>query len=269
MYKYSLLGKSTGAIPGSLIGKLPEINAKNEVATVALRENVIAAYGAKNDENGAVLLVYELNLKLVQAEEKFEQFDCNAKLWKHEDKLLLAANNKYLYVIPYKLASQKIGSRLGCLKFKSVESGALVVKKSKKVPKQISQLQDQGISNTVIQRELIPQFININDTKSILWCFDNFHYISEDLLVLLLHYCLNLPNNIVETSLNGSTSENNSNDAKNNVLQTILLSGFSRMPMIREIRSKLNLDEVINLLEILVSQYENKTDENLRYEQIA
>lgn len=252
LYKYSLLKNTSETIPGSFIGKLPHLNAKSRVETVALSENVIAAYGASIDEEKAALIIYHVNFKLVQACEKFDNFDYDAKLWKVETNLLLAAN-KYLSVVPYKLAPQKVGARLGCLKLKSEETAVIIAKKSKKVSEQISKLQSQGVSNTVIQKELIPRFIESNDIKSIVWCLDNFNDISEDLLILLLRNYLN--------------SQDDSEKLKHNVFEKILISGFSRTTMMKEMRNNLNVEEVIKFLELLIDELESN-EGSLNYDKL-
>ncbi|CAG5101383.1 Similar to nol11: Nucleolar protein 11 (Xenopus laevis) [Cotesia congregata] len=112
LYKYPLTCPSSEPAPGNVITVFSFISTNNPVAMISLNKTTIAIYGADANEEGAVLLIYNIEYKLVEASQKLKLYTKNAKLWCIDDKLLLAANRS-LSVAQFKLASQKMNTMLG------------------------------------------------------------------------------------------------------------------------------------------------------------
>ncbi|KAH0541211.1 hypothetical protein KQX54_021282 [Cotesia glomerata] len=112
LYKYPLTCPSSEPPPGNVITVFSFISTNNPVAMISLNETTIAIYGADANDEGAVLSIYNIEYKLVEASQKLKLYTKNAKLWRIDDKLLLAANRS-LSVAQFKLASQKMDTMLG------------------------------------------------------------------------------------------------------------------------------------------------------------
>ena len=284
------------SVPGTLVSVITTVNTKHPVVMVALNESTVAMYGADADEEGAVLIIYNIQFKLVQAVQKLKLFTSDAKLWKIEDKLLLAAN-RHLAIAPYSLAPQRIEAMLGStLHFKndaSAEDDIVVIQEStvadwgtitsdemnhrisvkglkKSIATQVSTYLREGMSDAAIHRNLIPQLIEAKDVSSILWCLDNLKDLPEELLIQLLSFCLRESYNNDITKQN-NVKENSSNDmyesAQNQFLSKIIDICYTDISVISYLRTGLSFDEILKLLSYLIDKLnEENSSDNLALE---
>jgi len=260
---------------------------------IHLSETTIAIYGADVTDEGAVLMIYNVQFKLVQATQKLKFYTNGAKLWKIEDKLLLAAK-RHLAVVPYHLEPQRVSAMLGSsLRFKNennekdaddivVIQDAMVAQWENKnqtrknslsgipssISKQIHVYLNEGWSDTAIQELLIPDLMKSNDISSIYWCLDTFKDLPEKLLVDLLAFTLKNPDKIFVPVQNGTTdniSKANDRYSKDGFLARILSISYSDASLLSHLRTGLTFDEVLKLLEYLIhklSEERNLLDDN-------
>lgn len=250
----------------------------------ALNETTIAVYGADISEEGAILMIYNLQFKLVQAIQKLKLYTKDAKLWKVEDKLLLAAN-RHLAVAPFHLAPQRIEAMLGSSSrstgdnSKNEEDEIMVIQEStianwteakpeskprfsigkipKHVSKQINSHMNEGLSDAAIQRILIPQLIESKDVKTIIWCLDSFKDLPEKLLADLLIFCLRSPEKTFVPLQNGHSKEdlkNSSIYSRKKFLDKIFSMNHTEMFLLSFLKICLKFDEVIKLMEYLIEK---------------
>lgn len=247
---------------------------------VPLNETTIAMYGADSSEEGAMLCIYNLNFKLVQATQKLKLYTNDAKLWKIEDKLLLAAN-RHLAVAPFRLAPQRllptISSSLNnknqlndkdvtlinnepmVLKWKEKSLSPVKVmmkKSSKKMFKEITTLKNGGYSNFLIPQVIIPKLIESKDVSSLLWCLDNFPDLSEKLLVDLLSFSLRT-SDIGKSLKNGDVDKDPSevvSNIQNEFLSKIFHFTYTDIYLLKYLKSNLGFKQVLKLLENLVKR---------------
>ncbi|XP_015595313.1 nucleolar protein 11 [Cephus cinctus] len=289
--RYTLTGSSSTPPPGALVTVVTTVSTKHPVVMTALNETTVAVYGADELEEGAVLMIYNVQFKLAQAVQKLKLYTKDAKLWKVEDKLLLAAN-RHLAIAPYRLAPQKIESLLGSsLRFKNnikernEDSEVMVVQESvvakwddhlgnaaafsfkrlpKSLPKEALTLVNEGLSDAAIQQIIIPQLIERKDIQAIIWCLDNFNDIPEKLLVDLLAFCLKEPeqtftpvkNGLSETQIKKSISLR-----RRTFLDKILNTSYSDICLLSYLKTGLSFNEVLTLLHYLIKKLDNETDE--------
>ncbi|XP_024877479.1 nucleolar protein 11 [Temnothorax curvispinosus] len=221
-----------------LVSVITNINTKYPVVMTHLNETTVAIYGADVTDEGAILMIYNVKFKSAQAVQKLKLYTNDAKLWKVEDKLLLAAN-RHLAVAPYHLAPQRIAAMLGSsLRFKSDNADAaaaaaddiVVIQEATvaqwdktrtkscarsvsigRIPLNVSQkiraYLNEGWSDAAIQEALIPLLMHAGDVASICWCLDTFQDLPDKLLVDLLAFTFTLksPDKVFVPLQNGTT----------------------------------------------------------------
>ncbi|XP_011312478.1 uncharacterized protein [Fopius arisanus] len=284
LYSYPLTGGCPEPVPGILVSVVTSISAKHPVAMVAINESTIAIYGADANEEGAVLVIYNIQFKLVQAVHKLKLYTKGAKLWQMDYNLLLAAN-QHLAVVPYRLASQRIETMLGSsLRFqKPMNNDCDVIEirestiadweesleklperislteLSKNIAKQIMTYVNEGASDATIQRRLIPQLIESKDVKTILWCLNHLKDLPEKLIIDLLAFGLRTPETIFSNSVSLQNvlvegSGKTTVITRHQFLDRIFTLSFSDICLLPHLKSVLMFDEVIELMDIFIKK---------------
>ncbi|XP_017767185.1 PREDICTED: nucleolar protein 11 isoform X2 [Eufriesea mexicana] len=283
LYSHPLMETNSENGLSTLIGIISNINTKHPVVMTSLNEATIAVYGADISEEGSVLMIYNVQFKLIQDAQKLKLYTKDAKLWKIEDKLLLAAN-RHLAIAPYHLAPQKIATLLGSsLRFRNddenVEDNDIVVVQEStiahwekngttfvkqitqklpiKLSKQISSYINEGLSDAAIQEILIPQLIESKDVEAIIWCLNNFKDLPERLLIDLLIFSLRNPDETFLPLQNGTTDNLPTTKniySRNNFLDKIFSLTYSNISLSSYLKSSLNFDEILRLLQYLIQK---------------
>ncbi|XP_072760742.1 nucleolar protein 11 [Anoplolepis gracilipes] len=287
LYSHFLTGTSSDPESSKLISVITNINTNYPVVMTHLNETTIAIYGADVTDEGAILMIYNVQFKLIQAAQKLKLYTNDAKLWKVEDKLLLAAN-RHLAVAPYHLAPQRIAAMLGSsLHFKNDENEAddiVVIQeatvaqwdKSQKwtkhssidripsnISKQIHTYLNEGWSDAVIQETLIPSLTESGDVVSIRWCLDTFKDLPEKLLVDLLAFGLNRPDKVfvpVQNGTDSGASKVNNLYSRNSFLDKVFSISYSSASLLPHLKTGLTFDNVLKLLEYLMYKLNEEID---------
>lgn len=281
LYSHSLID-TTDSEPNTLISVITNIDTKYPVVMTALNETMIAAYGADVSEEGAILMIYNVQFKLVQATQKLKLYTKEAKLWKVEDKLLLAAN-RHLAVAPYHLAPQRIAAMLGSsVRFKNnnenEEDEVIIIQDSiiarwgatksklskmlrndvpKNILKQVSCYMNEGLSDARIQEVLIPQLIESKDVIAINWCLNAFKDLPEKLLTDLLVFSLRSSDDVFIPLQNGMSSDSSDQRdlcTRNNFLDKIFSISYSDVFLVSYLKTNLTFNEVLKLLSYLIQK---------------
>ncbi|XP_078033783.1 nucleolar protein 11-like [Augochlora pura] len=291
LYSHSLMEANSESSPNALIGIVSNIDTKHPVAITPLNETTLAIYGADASEEGAVLMIYNIQFKLVQDIQKLKLYTKDAKLWKIEDKLLLAAN-RHLAIAPYHLAPQKIATLLGSsLRFKRTdeteEDDDIVViqestlaewekneptinkqsieKPPAKLSKQISSYVNEGLSDSAIQEILIPQLIESRDVGTIVWCLNVFKDLPEKLLTELLIFTLRSSDETFLPTQNGTiehSSKTKNYFSRNAFLDQVFNLTYSDVSLASYLKSALNFDEILRLLQYLTQKLADRDNES-------
>ena len=290
LYSHSLMETANKSSSSTLIGIISNIDTKHPVVMTPLNEATVAVYGADASEEGAVLLIYNVQFKLVQDAQKLKLYTKDAKLWKIEDKLLLAAN-RHLAIAPYHLAPQRIATLLGSsLRFKTGEENEeddeiVVIEESTvakwekgrtdlvkrsirhppvKLSKQISSYVNEGLCDAAIQGMLIPQLIESKDVDSIVWCLNTFRDLSEKLLIDLLIFSLRSPDRTFQLLQNGTANHHSwtmkNFCSRNDFLEKLFSLTYSDVSLSSYLKSGINFDETLGLLQYLVEKLDNQED---------
>lgn len=276
-----------------LVSVITNINTRCPVVMTHLTETTIAIYGADVADEGAVLVIYNVQFKSAQAVQKLKLYTNDAKLWKVEDKLLLAAN-RHLAVAPYHLAPQRIAAMLGSsLRFRNDNDGnddaddivviqeATVAQWDKNrtctrnasigriplnISKKISTFLNEGWSDAAIQETLIPLLMESGDIASICWCLDTFQDLPEKLLVDLLAFTLKSSDKIFVPLQNGTTENTlkaTNPYSRDNFLDKVFNIGYSSVSLLPHLKTGLTFDQVLQLLEYLMCKFNEETDSSL------
>ncbi|XP_035721818.1 nucleolar protein 11-like isoform X1 [Vespa mandarinia] len=281
LYSHSLMDASDSE-PSKLLSVITNIDTKYPVIMTALNETMIAAYGADVSEEGAILMIYNVQFKLVQATQKLKLYTKEAKLWRVEDKLLLAAN-RHLAVAPYRLAPQRIAAMLGSsVRFKNnnenEEDEVVIVQDSiiaqwentqpklskflendipQNISKQILSYISEGLSDARIQEVLIPQLIESKDIIAINWCLNTFKDLSEKLLTDLLAFSLRTSDDIfipLQNGMSNGMSDQKTLCTRSNFLDKIFSISYSDVFLLSYLKTGLNFNEVLRLLNYLIEK---------------
>ncbi|XP_054009047.1 nucleolar protein 11 [Hylaeus anthracinus] len=289
LYSHSLTETNNESNLNTLIGIISNIDTKHPVVMTPLNEATIAVYGADASEEGAVLMIYNVQFKLVQDTQKLKLYTRDAKLWKIEDKLLLAAN-RHLAIAPYHLAPQRIATLLGSsLRFKAGDDAEeddeiVVIQESTvaqwekndstfvkqsvesapvKLSKQISSYVNEGLSDAAIQEILIPQLIETKDVEGIVWCLNTFKDLPEKLLIDLLIFSLRSSDSTFLPLQNGTVNNHFATKkfySRNEFLDKIFSLTYSDVSLSSYLKSGLNFDEILRLLQYLAQKLDNQED---------
>ena len=288
MYSHPLINSPIDKSPGELLSVITAVNTNHPVVMIPLNETTIALYGADSLEEGAVLIIYNVQFKLVQAAQKLKLYTSDAKLWRVEDKLLLAAN-RHLAVAPFRLAPQRLEPMLGSsLSIKNIDldiknevtfiqsNGSTIskwqdnppsplkiskFKLAKSVTKQITNLTNEGLNNAAIPQIIIPQLIESKDIPSILWCLDNLKDIPEKLLVDLLSFCLRTSDKTSKPLENGNVNgkaPKTLENIQNEFLNKILNVSYTDIYLLSHLKMCLTFDEILRLFQYFIERLDVK-----------
>ncbi|XP_077260010.1 nucleolar protein 11 [Temnothorax americanus] len=278
-----------------LVSVITNIATKYPVVMTHLNETTVAIYGADVTDEGAILMIYNVKFKSAQAVQKLKLYTNDAKLWKVEDKLLLAAN-RHLAVAPYRLAPQRIAAMLGSsLRFESDNADAaaddiVVIREATvaqwdknraksrarsasigRIPLNVSQkiraYLNEGWSDAAIQEALIPLLMHAGDVASICWCLDTFQDLPDKLLVDLLAFTFTLksPDEVVVPLQNGTTVDSatfkaNPSYSRDTFLDKVFSVSCSSVSLLPHLKTGLTFDQVLELLEHLTCKLNEETD---------
>jgi hypothetical protein len=99
-------------LPGSFVNTVRAVSTKHPVALLALSSSHVAVYGADPSEEGASLIIYNVQFGVVQSRYHFKLFALPPRLWCAGSSLLIAAAHN-LVVVPYQLEAQQLSALVG------------------------------------------------------------------------------------------------------------------------------------------------------------
>lgn len=240
---------------------------------VSLNDDYIAMYGASANEEGAIVIIYNLQFKVTQSKQVFKLFTVGARLWRMENNLLVCVGQN-LAVIPFRLETEQIAALVGShkvvqedncdvsivqnLEMVSWESDAPSAVNNlipEKIQAQVMELSKQGLGENQICEEIIPGYMSKSDVESLSSCLDYFSDISEMCLAQLLKFCLTAEsdlfkgNNII-TSIGLPASLHPLERCV--LVDKVLTKSFSDVLLLPHLRTELDLAEILLLLQYII-----------------
>lgn len=195
------------------------LSCKEDVTIISLNEDYIAMYGANSQEDGASLIIFNIQFQILQSKQTFKMFTSGSKLWCIENHLFLSVGQS-LAVIPYHLQNEQIAALIGSHKVTVQDSDIKIIQdvavvsweedevnanNTTSVLKGFSdEVQDyisQGIPESSICEIILPKYMADNNISAIEKCLECFCDIPELYITKMLNYILKLdPSCFKETS---------------------------------------------------------------------
>nr|CAD7430518.1 unnamed protein product [Timema monikensis] len=143
--------------PGNLVHVVSAVSTKHPVAITTLSSNHLAMFGADPSEEGARLLIYNLQFNLVQSHQQFKLFSNPPKMWHVGQKLLVAIGGN-LAVVPYQLETERLEALVGSHKIVTQQAASdveIVTELQEVTWTEDNQIEDtQNDAPQIIQQEL-------------------------------------------------------------------------------------------------------------------
>lgn len=210
LYSLQLGSKDNVSFPGRLLTTLTVISPHHPVAMLPLGPTDVAIYGADPSEEGALLVIFNMQLCLVQCKQFFKLYTSHPRLWRAGNEALLLVVGQYLCVVPYQLGKQKLAALVGShtcdpvpqvavdwgskthdddvemdTDAASTDASAPVI-----LEEQIQKLSSEGYSQTKICELVFATALEMRDVKGLTWLFERLNDIPESCLVSTLVFCL-------------------------------------------------------------------------------
>lgn len=230
---------------------------------ISLNDDYIVLYGASASEEGAVVIIYNLQFKVTQSKQTFKLFTMGARLWRAENNLLVCVGQN-LAAIPFRLDTEQIAALVGSHKVVQEENCDVAIVQNlesvtwendaptdvnglipEKIRSQVAELSTQGLGENQICEEIIPGFINKNNVDAVSSCLDYFVDLPEICLAKLLKFCLAADFGLFK----GSNSVSLEPLEHVILIDKILTKSFSDVLLLPHLRTELDLSDILSLLQ--------------------
>ncbi|KAL1502408.1 hypothetical protein ABEB36_007554 [Hypothenemus hampei] len=262
---------------GELFGVIDGISMNHSVKMLPLDHNYIAIYGSEPSEEGATLLIYNTEFKLIQTKQIHKLYTQDAKIWKTYNFILLPVGQN-LIVVPFSLQLEQLVSLIGSHKptqsklepdiafVTEYEIGHWcgkdeIIRKGKKTPKalknKLKALFKDGCPDSVIIEQIIPDILEQGDVNILMHTLKYFTDIPEKFLSSILQFSLS----VNENNFSKNTGNFYTNLPKEllphervSLLDKILVRQFSDIILLPYLRNSLTVDQAVLLLKYLIYQ---------------
>ncbi|KAH8369762.1 hypothetical protein KR093_000853 [Drosophila rubida] len=112
IFMLSLAERSHESAPGQFVSMLSELNVESNLSLQGLSRNFAAIYGANYGQEGASLLVYNTQFKVVNAKQYFKVYLDFSRLWAHDEHILLAMGQN-IAAVRYRTNNELLVDMLG------------------------------------------------------------------------------------------------------------------------------------------------------------
>lgn len=267
IYTYKLNNyTSTEPLSPELFAVIETVSCKHPATMISLNDDYIVFYGANASEEGAVVIIYNLQFKVTQSKQSFKLFTMGARLWRIENNLLVCVGQN-LAVIPFRLETEQIAALVGSHKVVQEENYDVAIVQNletvawedaptniinnlipEKIRFQVVELSKQGLGENQICEEIIPDYISKNDMEAISTCLDYFVDLPEICLAKLLKFCLSADS----TLFKNSNFVNSVNLQSSKLLvDKVLMKSFSDVLLLPHLRVELDLSDILLLLQYI------------------
>ncbi|XP_055531143.1 nucleolar protein 11 [Wyeomyia smithii] len=100
---------------GNFISILNMINTTQPLSLIGISKDYIALYASNLNQEGATLLLYNVQFKVVQAKQFFKVYFSNSRFWLSENHILLAFGQT-LSVVPFRISKEQLSDMVGTQK---------------------------------------------------------------------------------------------------------------------------------------------------------
>ncbi|EFA01163.1 nucleolar protein 11 [Tribolium castaneum] len=257
---------------GELFTVIESISCKEYVSLVSLDPNYIALYGCNSNEEGALLVIYNVQFKVVQTRQSFKLFTNGAKLCCIDGNLFFPVGQN-LAVLPFHLDMEQLAALVGSHKVVQTEpdpdisivhkvqfvswgkeADSDVTKVPEKIKPKVDDFVRQGLSDNFIFETLLAEVLDEKNLDALTQMVNYFPDIPESCLVKVLKFLINLESKLFKTKTQSGASNFPSSlqpVERTELLDVILTKSFNETLLLSHLRSILSLDEVLVLLQYI------------------
>lgn len=277
---------------GELFTVLENISAQHLVKVVPLDDKYIAIYGSDPDEEGAILLIYNVQFKVTQSKQIHKLYTDEAKIWKTYNFVLLPVGQN-LIVVPFCLESEQLVALIGShnplqmkidsdisfvtdfevanwndkdeteiISEKNKKKDKLAVienTKGKQIPSslkgRLKELFKEGLSEAAIIEQIIPEILEEENVQLLEDSLKFFTDIPEKYMAKMLQFILACnKNKFTKTRDRHYTNlpEGLLPNERVALLDKLLTRDFSEVLLLPYLRYELSIDQAVFLLQYLV-----------------
>lgn len=273
MYTYNLTNfATTGNSKPELFAVIESVSCKHHVTMTPLNKHYIAMYGANSCEEGATVIIYNLQFRVTQSRQSFKLFTNGARLWCIENNLFLCVGQN-LAVVPFKLDMEQLASLVGSHKLipsdenedvtivQNLEIASWQARSTQvvsglipaKINEKVSELALQGLAENQICEQILPEFLEKSDVEAISSCLEYFYDIPELYLSKLLKFCVSSNSELFKNHPVHSQCFPSSLQPleRCTLVDKILTKSFSDVLLLPHLRNELGLNDVVLLIQYI------------------
>lgn len=239
------------------IGSVPWLSTFSTVSLAELGQTHLIAFGSNLDQDGAILVVYNIELGVGSCKYPMKMYCENAKLYCFNQRIILEASN-HIGVLPYVLEPKRnlsnlLGSHEVILDDQTeIADWGTPTQPLYPFDDRVQELIKSGLTERSICGQLIPTLLEKGNIRNIIYTIQKYRDISESTLVSLLKYGIKS----VQTNMNDYTNfeefliscNENSAQIEFEFLNSILSLSFSDALIIPHMRNILGLDDTLFLM---------------------
>ncbi|XP_026762569.2 nucleolar protein 11 [Galleria mellonella] len=243
-----------------VVGTVPWISTMSPVSLAYMEKDHLILFGNNLDNDGAVILVYNVLLGIGSYRYPMKMYSDNAKLYCIKKRILLEATN-HIGMLPYVLESNRnlsslLGSHeIGKDEYTKVAHWAKTKDPNYNVNNEIKELIKYGLTERSICAQLITPLLQKNSADKIKKLLNNFRDIPESVLSVLLRHAINLLrlNEVDITDKEAAVSLfndlfHNETLRQSQLLNYVLQISFSDALLIPHLRELLTLSDTLFLM---------------------
>ncbi|SPP76600.1 nucleolar protein 11 [Drosophila guanche] len=112
IFMLNLAERTSERSPGQYVSMLADLNVEKKLSVHGVSRNFAAIYGANYGQEGASLLVYNTQFKVVNAKQYFKMYLEFSRLWARDEHILLAMGQN-IAAVRYRMSSEILVDMLG------------------------------------------------------------------------------------------------------------------------------------------------------------
>ncbi|CAK1544827.1 unnamed protein product [Leptosia nina] len=240
---------------------VPWISTSSCVSLAWMGENHLILFGSNTDEDGAILVAFNVILGVGSCKYPMKMYTKDAKLYCFNKRIILQGSN-HIAMVPYVVETDRnLSSLLGSHDIIPDNVTEIADWGTPTVPlfpvgNVIKDLWTKGLTERNLCAQIIPLLIEKNDLKGILEVLNEFKDIPESVIVSLLSYAIKIinPNSIDVTDEDAvqNLCFSEENKEKIELLKYLLQISFSDAIIIPHLRNSFTLSGALFLISFIV-----------------
>uniref|UniRef100_A0A1B6DGP0 Nucleolar protein 11 n=2 Tax=Clastoptera arizonana TaxID=38151 RepID=A0A1B6DGP0_9HEMI len=230
--------------PGRVLTNLSAVSPRHQIAILPLNATHIAVYGADPSEEGALLLIVNIQLCVVQCKQLFKLYTTPPRLWLAGTNSLLFVVGQHLTVAPYYLGKQRLAALVASnitvvgqqitANWENKDLPDVIEEYESKIElkKEINRLLKEGHAQSRMCEIMFPVLLSSKKIDDLFWFFRNFSDIPVSCFVSTIVFCL----------------QDLEHRKRKELLQEVLLTPITTdIPTLQQLRNGISLELVLTL----------------------